>query len=465
MCRSCGALNSPDNKFCGQCASPLVDLGSTSPREAAAPQSPTPPTAEFKQVTVLFCDIVNSTGLAERLGAEALHELLRRFLDTGIAEVRRYGGTVPQFTGDGFMALFGAPVAHEDHVRRALLTAVAIRRAIGGSPGSLAGQDADAVPIRIGINTGLVVFGAVADKLRMDFTAVGDAANIAARLQQAAEPGNIVISEATFELARGYVLAEPIGALSLKGKTEPISALRLIEVLSGRNAFDEIASVGSRVFVGRERELAILDQLLRHAEQGDGQAAGILGQPGIGKSRLITEFHRSLAGRLINWIEGRCVSYGTEIPYLLLLDLLRSFCRIVDSDTPSAIAAKVRAGLRKVGLDPETDSGLLLDLLGIGGASPETSQNDPGAVKIKAFTIFRQFFVNASQRQLLVLAVEDLHWVDKISEEFLAFLAETLPGGPILLLVTYRPGYRPPWIDKSYAAQIPLHPLNPEESQ
>jgi class 3 adenylate cyclase/tetratricopeptide (TPR) repeat protein len=464
ICGSCGASNPAENKFCGQCGTSIVSGNLASIATVGNAPAQAVPTGEFKQVTVLFCDIVNSTGLAERIGAEPLHELLRRFLDTGIAEVRRFGGTVPQFTGDGFMALFGAPIAHEDHVRRALLAAVAIRRAVAGNAEGLADPEA-AMPIRIGLNTGLVVFGPVADKLRMDSTATGDAANIAARLQEAAEPGNIVISEATFRLARGYVVAEPIGALRLKGKTETVSALRLIEVLSGRHVFDELPGVGSRIFVGRDRELTVLEQLLSEAESGNGQAVGIVGEPGIGKSRLIAEFHRSLTGRPASWSEGRCVSYGTAIPYLLMLDLLRSFCQIVDTDTPAAIAQKVRAGLRKVGGDPDTDGPLLLGLLGIGNAAQSGGDANPEAVKARAFNLFRRIAITASQRQLLVLAVEDLQWIDKVSEEFLGFLAETLPGVRILLLATYRPGYRPPWIDKSYAAQIPLHPLVRQDSQ
>jgi class 3 adenylate cyclase/tetratricopeptide (TPR) repeat protein len=460
LCGSCRAINPAENKFCGQCGAELGVVSET----LIGNEPHATPRGELRQVTVLFCDLVNSTGLGERVGAEALHELLRRFLNTGIAEVRRYDGTVPQFTGDGFMALFGAPVAQEDHVRRALLAALAIRRAVAGNADALT-SDQTTAPIRIGINTGVVVFGSVADKLRMDFTAVGDTANVAARLQEAAEPGSIVISEATLRLARGYARTEPIGALRLKGKSAPVSAFRLVEVSSRWGEFDEIPTFGSRLFVGRDRELAALDQLQRRAERGAGQAIGILGEPGIGKSRLIAEFHRTLAERGVNWIEGRCVSFGTAIPYLLVLDVLRSACRIVDSDTPAAIAEKLRAGLRRGGLDPDADSPLLLDLLGIGGAAPPAEPGIPEVIKARAFNILRQLAINASQRELLVLAVEDLHWIDTVSEEFLGFLSEVLPGAGILLLASYRPGYRPPWIDKTYATQIPLQPLSPEDSR
>ena len=236
--------------------------------------------------------------------------MLRRFLDAGIAEVRRYDGSVPQFTGDGFMALFGAPVAHEDHVRRALLAATAILRIVEGGNGAPADRQSPDLAIRIGVNTGLVVFGAVAGALRMDATAIGDTANVAARLQAEAAPNNIVISEATFRLAGGYARAEAIGPLRLKGKQEPIRAFRLVEVGSRPQRTAEQPVFGSRLLVGRQRELAVLDDLLHRAEQGNGQAVGIQGEPGIGKSRLTAELNRRAAGRC-TWLEGHCVSYGT----------------------------------------------------------------------------------------------------------------------------------------------------------
>src|SRR4029079_6366660 len=176
VCTACGAANPLGNRFCGQCAAPLAAAADSDPSGAEPP-------SEFRQVTVLFCDLVNSTGLAERLGDEALHDLLRRFLDAGIAAVRRFDGSVPQFTGDGFMALFGAPVTHEHHVRRALLAATAILRMVEGRDAAPAGRQSPDLAIRIGVNTGMVVFGAVAGDLRMDATAIGDTANVAARLQ------------------------------------------------------------------------------------------------------------------------------------------------------------------------------------------------------------------------------------------------------------------------------------------
>jgi class 3 adenylate cyclase/tetratricopeptide (TPR) repeat protein len=418
---------------------------------------------EMKQVTVLFCDIVNSTPLTERLGPEAMRDLVSAFLEASLAEVHRYGGTAPQFTGDGFMALFGAPLTHEDHVRRALLAALAIQRTLREG-GEAADPGPSELTLRIGIHTGPVVFGPVADNLAMDYTVIGDTANVAARLQQAAEPGTILVSEATRLLAQGYARVEPVGPLILKGKTEPIPAYRLLEVSHRRSGLRESTSPRTPVFVDRESELAILNNFLRQVENGHGQAVGLVGEPGIGKSRLLAEFRRQVTDGRVTWVEGRCLSYGTAIPYLLVLDVLRSNCGILETDEPDTVAEKVRSGLRGVGMEPDEDGPVLLHLLEIKGVADSLALSNPEAVKNKAFETFRQLAVKGSQQRPLILVIEDLHWVDKISEEFLGFLAENVRDVRVLLLATYRPGYRPPWIDKSYAGQTPLQPLSRDDS-
>src|SRR5215472_18491720 len=222
-CPSCGAVNAPDNRFCGRCGAPL-DTPGLRDSAAAEPYAPRPAPnwapggvrpGEMRQVTVLFCDIVGSTPLTERLGPEAMRDLVAAFLEASLAEVHRYGGSAPQFTGDGFLALFGAPVTYEDHVRRALLAAVAIRRALGGDD-ETAGTGRLNLPVRIGIHTGPVVFGPLGEGLPMDRTVIGDTANVAARLQQQAEPGTILLSEATRLSAQGYARVEAIGPLALE---------------------------------------------------------------------------------------------------------------------------------------------------------------------------------------------------------------------------------------------------------
>lgn len=472
-CPSCRASNPPEHRFCGQCGAPLDPAGGQNGTQAGVNTArPAPVHAasagtvlpgEMKQVTVLFCDIVGSTPLTERLGAEAMRDLVASFLDASLAEVDHYGGTTPQFTGDGFMALFGAPVTQEDHVQRALLAALAILEALGGT-GDANGREKFHVPVRIGIHTGPVVFGPIGGRAPMDYTAIGDTANVAARLQQAAEPSTILLSEATYELAQSYARVEPVGPLVLKGKVEPVAAYRLLEVSRARAALRPSTAARRTTFVDRQSDMAILNDLLRQVEIGGRQAVSIVGEPGIGKSRLLTEFRRQLAAGRVTWIEGRCVSYGTAIPYLLLLDLLRGNCGILETDTPQSMIAKLRSGLERAGMDPDRDSPILLHLLGVKDAVAEPALANPEAVKAKTFDILRQISVKLSLERALVLVLEDLHWVDKISEEFLGFLAENTGEARILMLGTYRPGYRPPWSDLSYARQIPVQPLSRDDS-
>ena len=469
-CPACGAGNPPEHKFCGQCGAPL-DAPGVGASTASGPEAPRPQTAvtagalpgEMKQVTVLFCDIVNSTPLTERLGPEGMRDLVSAFLESSLAEVRRYGGTAPQFRGDGFMALFGAPLTHEDHVRRALLAALGIQRVLleaGEKPDPARSE----LAVRIGIHTGPVVFGPIAEKLPMEYTVIGDTANVAARLEQAAEPGTILVSEAVRMSAEGYAQVAQVGPLILKGKPEPIPAYRLLGVSHRRSGLRESISPRTAVFVNRESELATLNSFLRQVENGHGQAVGLIGEPGIGKSRLLAEFRRQVADGRVTWVEGRCLSYGTAIPYLLVLDLLRSNCGILETDTSDIVAEKVRAGLRGVGMDPDEDGTVLLHLLETERVSASPALANPEAFKRKAFETLRLFAIKGGQRRPLVLVLEDLHWVDSLSEEFIGFLAENIRDARVLLLATYRPGYRPPWIGLSCVGQTPLEPLSRDHS-
>ncbi len=464
-CSRCDAENPAGMKFCGQCAAPLDRFRPPGAPGAAGAAPPARPgsAGEIKLVTVLFCDIVGSTALTERLGAEAMRDLVTRFLDLSIAEVRRYEGSVPQFTGDGFMAVFGAPQTQEDHVRRGLLAALGIRQALGGEGDASAENGRLDLPVRIGIHTGPVVYGPVSGNFAME-TVIGDTANVAARLQQAAEPGAILLSETTRLSAQSYARVDPVGPLAIKGKAEPIPAYRLIGVSRWRAARDGAMPEQTTSFVDRIGEAAILRRYLQEAERGQGRAVGIVGEPGIGKSRIIDEVRRGFPPGRVTWVEGRCASYGATIPYHLALDLLRSNCGIVETDAPEEIGAKLSAGLQQVGMDPAEERPFLLHALGIEAIEEPSLLSRPEAVKERTFEIFRQLAVKGSQRRPLVLVLEDLHWIDTLSNELVGYLAESLPGAGILILATHRPEYRPPWIDKSYAGQIALQPLTPGDS-
>ena len=413
---------------------------------------------ERRQVTVLFCSLAGAAGLAADLGPERMHALLERFFARALSEVERYEGTVNQFLDDGVMALFGAPLAHEDHARRAVLAALALQRAARELEG------AGPLSACIGINTGPVVVGSVGDHLRMDYTAVGDATNIAWRLVQAASGGDILVGENTARLAHGYVRMERLPALVLKGRATPLALWRVLGHGPRRGRIDAAADGMLNEFVGREDELAHLEALLARAESGRGQVLAVLGEPGAGKSRLIREFRRRVATRSITWLEGRCMPSGEAVPYGPVLDILRQNCRLGEAERPEAIAAKVRASLREVGVDVAAGAPPLLRLLGVPDAGPSL-EGRPDLSKARTFEVLRQMALGGSRRRPLVIVVEDLHWVDALSEEYAGSLAERAAGAPLLLIFTYRPGYRPRWGERASGTQLSLSPLGPGESR
>ena len=419
---------------------------------------------ERKQVTVLFCDIANSTPLAARLGPEAMHTLLNRFFELALDEVHRYEGTINQFLGDGFMALFGAPIAYEDHARRAVLAALGIQRRLTERRADFGLPPREDLAVRLGLNTGLVVVGGIGDNLRMDYTAVGDTTNLAARLQQSAPPGVILVSQATSRLVQDQAYLEAIPLVQVKGKEAPVAAYKL---LGHRPRRSPGARLGERTlsrFAGRERELAVLHEVLAQVEAGQGQVVGIVAEAGVGKSRFLYEFRQSLREKRLTYLAGSCLSYGQAIPYLPLLDILRHNCGITEADSPETITTRMRLGLQEVGLDPEAETPYLLHLLGVQAGTEGLAVLSPETIKTRTFDTLRQMSLRGSRQRPLILEVEDLHWIDKTSEDYLMSLVESLVGVPIMLLGTYRPGYRPPWVEKSYAAQVALRPLASRDS-
>ena len=317
-CPSCGHANPHDAAFCNGCGARLTPAPTSMP--PGAPRAYTPPhlaerilrtrsaiEGERKHVAVLFCDLADSTPVTERLGPEVMHELMDRCIRLILEQVHRYEGTVNQFLGDGVMALFGAPLALEDAPRRAVIAALAIQRALQPLARELrAGHGVD-FRMRIGIHSGPVVVGKIGDDLRMDYTAVGDTTNLAARLEQLAEPGSILVSESTSRLVRSHVRLDAPQLLSVKGKSEPITAFRVLGLLPRRSLVLPGQRPAGR-FVGREREVGALLSLLERAESGEGQAVGIVGEPGMGKSRLLLEFRQRLAGRQLTYLEGCCAT-------------------------------------------------------------------------------------------------------------------------------------------------------------
>ena len=323
VCSACGAPNAPTQKFCGECGASLTSGGP----KFAAPESYTPKhlaekiltsksalEGERKQVTVLFCDIVDSTRLAERLDPETMHELMDRILRLMAEAVHRYEGTVNQFLGDGLMALFGAPLAVEEHALRAVQAALAIQETIGGLSEEQRAKRGIEIRLRVGLNTGVVVVGRIGDDLRMDYTAIGETTHLAARLQASAEPGSILAGDATHRLVEGYVRSESLGRVALKGFGEPVAAHRIVG-RRRRTRLQVSEERGLSPLVGRERELALLREAFDRAVQGRGQVVGIVGEAGAGKSRLLHEFRRSLEAERVTYLMGACVAYARSIPY------------------------------------------------------------------------------------------------------------------------------------------------------
>lgn len=489
VCPKCGTEAPPGFKFCGECGSSLAAAPQPptavpapeperGPHRAPAPaaQSYTPQhladkvlqskaalEGERKQVTVLFCDLVSSTALADRIGPEAMHLLLNRFFELALGEIHRYEGTINQFLGDGFMALFGAPVAHEDHPLRAVLAALGVQRRLREDRNDLGESLAMDIAVRMGVNTGWVVVGGIGDHLRMDYTAVGDTTNLAARLQSAAEPGTVLVSEATSRMLQGAMLFEALPPFQVKGKTEPIQAYKVLGL--GSQSEQAVLSGGNlSPFVGRERELGVLEEMRDQAEAGEGQVVGIAGEAGSGKSRILHEFRRRTWGRAKAFLNGRCLSYGSGVPYLPLLHLFRNEWGISEMDGPGAIAAKVRVHLMRAGLDAGESLPYLLQLLGVKAGTEGLADLSSQALQARTFAILRQMLINAGQGGLVVVEIEDLHWADETSEDFLSYLVEGLATSPLLLLLTYRSGHLPRWLEKSYATQISMRRLTARDS-
>jgi class 3 adenylate cyclase/tetratricopeptide (TPR) repeat protein len=489
VCGQCGAEAPPGFKFCGECGSPLgtpapavsppaaIPVPEPVPQRSAPSQSYTPPhlaeqvlqsraalEGERKQVTVLFCDLVSSTALAESLGPETMHLLLNRFFELALAEIHRYEGTINQVLGDGFMALFGAPIAHEDHARRAVLAALGVQKALRDHHAELGERHAVDFQIRMGLNTGWVVVGGIGDHLRMDYTAIGDTTNLAARLQQIAEPGAILASEAVARLVRDSVQMEPLAPVQVKGKAEPIRPFRVLGLARPSSARSTPDGASLSPFVGREREVGVLEEMRDLAASGESRLVGITGEAGSGKSRLIYEFRRRFAGDTV-YLSGRCLSYGSGIPYLPWLHMLRGEWGIGETDTPSVVADKIQGSLETAGIAVEEGLPYLLRLLGVEEGTEGLAELSAQALQARTSAILRQMILNSGRGGLVIVEIEDLHWMDETSEAFLDFLIEGVARARLLLLLTYRSGYRPRWMDRSFATQVSFRRLTDREGQ
>ena len=317
--------------------------------------------------------------------------------------------------------------------------------------------------VRIGLNTGLVVVGSIGDNLRMDYTAVGDTTNVAARLQQAAAPAEILVAEATARLVRGDVRLAAAGALDVKGRSEPVVAYKVLGLAPRRSAFEHAAERAFGRFVGRDAELQRLGALLAAAQAGAGRLVRVIGEAGAGKSRLLYELRRTLGATELTTLEARCRAYGAAIPYLPILDLVRGQCGIEEIDPPETVVHKVRATLTDLGLAADEGAPFLLRLLGI---KDEGLFEDLTVEFIRARTVetLRGLLLEGSRRRPLLVVVEDLHWIDEASEDYLGTLVAGLDAAPILVVATHRPDWQPQWPAPAGAEAITLAPLGEGDS-
>jgi AAA ATPase domain/Adenylate and Guanylate cyclase catalytic domain len=370
---------------------------------------------------------------------------------------------VNQFLGDGIMALFGAPIAHEDHAQRAVHAALGIRKALEGYQDELRSRRGISFHVRQGLNTGLVVVGSIGNDLRMDYTAVGDTTNVAARLQAAADPGRIVISEATHRLVGGYFYTRSLGEFPLKGKAEPARAWEAISARVARTRLEVGAEGGLTPFVGRDRELQLLFECFEKAKAGHGQVVFIVGEPGIGKSRLLLEFRRRL-GDEATWSKGRSMSFGRAMAFHPLIDLLRRNFRIEEGDTEGTIVTKIERGVLRLGEDLRPLLPYLHYLLSVDPGDPAVLTMDPQQRQGEIFDALRRLTIRAAEVRPQVAVFEDAHWMDQATEAYLLFTADSIPTSRVLRLLTYRPGYVHPFGERTYHTRMTLNHLSTEHS-
>ena len=419
---------------------------------------------ERRQVTVLFADVAGFTTLAEQLDPEETHRIINRCFELITAEVHRFEGTINQYTGDGVMALFGAPIAHEDGPRRAAHAALGIQRALWEYGKEFQRERGLSIQMRIGLNTGPVVVGRIGDDLRMDYTAVGDTTNLAARMQQIARPGSVTATESTHKLLAGFFETLDLGEVIVKGHA-PVRAFEVLRARARRARLDVAAERGLTPLVGRERELAALLELFRQVKAGHGQVVHVVGEAGIGKSRVALEFRRALvqAGEDVTWLEGRCISFGHSIPFLPIIDQLRENFRIEEFDGEPEIIAKVEHGMRRMGqLDAHIP--FVRTLLGVDPGDPGVSAMEPLVRRRKIFDAVQALSVRGAARRPIVFLVEDLHWIDPTSEEYLGHMLDSVAGLAIMLILTYRVGYTPPFGTRSFSTTLTLRSLSDAES-
>jgi class 3 adenylate cyclase/tetratricopeptide (TPR) repeat protein len=476
-CPQCGNALPSGAKFCNKCGHDLRTPKEIPAVDYSKPQTYTPKflaekilttrssiEGERKLVTVLFSDVANYTTIAEKLDPEEVHQIMDGCFKILMDEIHKYDGTINQFTGDGVMALFGAPVAHEDHAQRACYATLNIQKAIGSYSEKIKKDFGVDFKMRIGLNSGPVIVGSIGDDLRMDYTAVGDTSNLASRIENMAESGTSLVSQHTHKLARDYFEFRALGKMKVKGKKDPQEIFELIKTGAVETRIAASEAKGLTRFVGRKSSMADLMEAYEKAQAGSGQIVGVVGDAGVGKSRLLLEFRNQLSRNVITWLEGQCLHYGSAMAYLPMLDVLRSYFEIKEGDSEILIKKKMKEKIRQTDAKLQSVMPPFYELLSLEINDEVYQKLDPVQKREKTFEALRDLFIHESQNRPIILMVEDLHWIDKTSEEFLSYLIEWLANTHILLILLYRPEYTHTWGSKSYYNRIGLDQLTAKSS-
>jgi class 3 adenylate cyclase/tetratricopeptide (TPR) repeat protein len=478
-CPKCGAENLPRAKFCGECGTHLTGHIEAPPPHPlmSRPQSLLSYTPSYlaekiltsksalegerKQVTVLFADLKGSMELLVDRDPEDARTILDPVLTLMMKAVHRYEGTVNQVMGDGIMALFGAPIAHEDHAIRACYAALAMQGAVKQYAAEVQRTRGIPIQIRVGLNSGEVVVRAIGSDLHMDYTAVGQTTHLAARMEQMATPGSILITADVLRLTEGYVQVAPLGPVPVKGLLAPVEVCELVGTGLVRTRLQAFAARGLTPFVGRQAELAALHQAFEQAGAGHGQVVAVVGEAGAGKSRLFHEFIRP--PRTQGWLllESHATSYSQATTYLPVIDLLKTYFQIEDRDEARKIRDKVTGKLvtLETALGPTLPA--FLALLDVPVEDASWQALEPSQRRQRTLDALKRLLLRESQVQPLLLVIENLHWIDAETQAFLDGLVENLPAVRLLLLVNYRPEYQHGWGTKTYYTQLRLDPLPP----
>jgi len=475
-CTKCRSELPAGAKFCLECGEPVASQATAEPR-FTSPEAYTPKhlaekiltsksalEGERKQVTVLFADLKGSMELLADRDPEEARKILDPVVERMMEAVHRYEGTVNQVMGDGIMALFGAPLAHEDHAVRACYAALRMQESVAQYADGVFRSQGVPIQIRVGLNSGEVVVRAIGSDLHMDYTAVGQTTHLAARMEQMATPGTILLAPATLQLAEGYVQVAARGPVAVKGLPEPVEIYALSGASALRTRLHAAAARGLTRFVGRDAEIEQIRRALGLAQDGRGQLVAIVGEPGVGKSRLVyefTHFHRTQ-----DWLilEAGSLSYGKASSYLPVIDLLKAYFKIHDRETHREIREKVTGRLFTLDRALEPILPALLALLDVPVEDAQWQTLDPAQRRQRTLDAVKHLLLRESQGQPVLVVFEDLHWIDAETQALLDGLVESLPTARLLLLVNYRPEYRHGWVSKTYYSQLRLDALPPESA-